>query len=316
MRVQRSGGNVPDWVGALDASKPKAEEPLKENPSTEEELNAGLDVTLSNMFGTTIKHSPEEAVRHASKEILESVHEQEIKQAEESLRSDRFKPLVAPVDRSWEKNQGQAKSSVEFNAETTRSGKITSAGEIQQNEAQKTPLPQNSNSIFDPFRLDALAAEGTAHDRMIEERRAEKAKRHAEIFEADRKAREESLPPPEVKHLQGGKVHSLAGIGNSEFRHKVPANKVSMLDDIGPKDATPEQLKESLQNLFTQKVPDTRTQIREANEKRKEEIQRPSPEKDKSWEKVEKPLSTAELTRRLTDKWLPPEPETPEESGK
>jgi hypothetical protein len=51
---------------------------------------------------------------------------------------------------------------------------------------------------------------------------------------------------------------------------------------------------------------DNGSQMREDNKKHKQSIQRDSAkEKDRSWEKVAKPASTGDITKRLVDLWMP-----------
>ena len=53
----------------------------------------------------------------------------------------------------------------------------------------------------------------------------------------------------------------------------------------------------------------TRQQIRDSQAERRAGIQREAKTEDRSWERVDKGMSTKDMTRRLADLWTPPAPD-------
>lgn len=208
------------------------------------------------------------------------------------------------VKQAWQKGatkSAQGLSSV-FDAKTSRVGKIMSAaGPNEDINATAGIVPANSVGILAPHRLDDLAKAENPHDKSVADARATLKAREQEkknqLIEAATKAAEN----PEA--MKQGQVIRAGGHDASVFSHRVPSNQVSMMDTMGTGTLTPDQIKESLSKLFT-RVEDKGQAIREANKAHKEEI-RGKEEKDRSWEQVQKPLSTSDLTKRLGEALWP-----------
>ena len=83
-----------------------------------------------------------------------------------------------------------------------------------------------------------------------------------------------------------------------------------MTDDIAA--ASPQELQDKLAAMFSSRIPDAREETRVANRERLASIQREGTgEKDRSWEDMEnqRPTSTRDIQNRLTELWLPQNPE-------
>ena len=103
-----------------------------------------------------------------------------------------------------------------------------------------------------------------------------------------------------MKQSAIAKANSFETIEN---RSRVPSNQISMADDISGD--SPQTIKEKLAQLFT-RIPDKKQDSREANQARKESIQReqPSQEEKRAWEKNSKPVSTSDLQKKLVELWI------------
>ena len=191
-----------------------------------------------------------------------------------------------------------------FDAKLSRGGRIMSAAAANEDIAATAGIvPANSAGILQPGRMEDFAKADNAHDQGVAavraSQKAREADKKAQLAEA---AAEVAKQPDAMK--QGQVLHS-GGLDSSFFAHRVPSNQVSIADTAGTGTLTQEQIKESLSKLFTTKVPDNGQSIREANKAHKEEIQGKE-QKDRSWEQVQKPLSTSELSKRLADALWPP----------
>lgn len=198
---------------------------------------------------------------------------------------------------------------MKFDPESSRDGRISSTAAAMEDSApivtRRSPL--NAPSIFDPFKLDRLAAEQNEHDEAIRVSR-EAAKQKAEARKDWREASNTTVPE-DFMPLHGGAISRSGGKDSSVFSSKVPKNQVSMMDNIPASGASADTVKEEMKKLFESKVEDNGQRIKEANKARSESIQRPVEKEDKkSWEKVSKPVSTKDLQARLVNLWLPPEP--------
>jgi hypothetical protein len=206
-------------------------------------------------------------------------------------------------DRSWETVSPQATASHSFDPETAKGGRVMSSTTAnEETTGRSSMLPANAASIFDPFRLDNYAAQENAHDEGVKASRdrAEKEKT------ARQEGRNKQEIPEDFSPMKSGAVISSGGEDSSEFHHRVPRDQVSMFDNVDGQEG--EGLQERLAKLFEDKIPDTRSEIRKANDERREQIQRNPSSEDRSWEKVSKPSSTQGIQERLTDLWMPEEP--------
>jgi len=207
---------------------------------------------------------------------------------------------------SWEKSalQPAQRLSSKYDPETMGAGRIMSAGGASDDVVDHhRQMPANSASMFDPFKLDRFAAAENAHDKAILDKR-EAAK--ARIAEKKADLAPGDLGPAPMKH---GTVQRSGGEDRDVFQQRAPSNKISMTDLQGTEKLTAEEMKDKLASLFT-RIDDNGEKIRAGNIERKAQIQGKKTEKDRSWEKLEKPLSTAELSKRLMDAFTcPPKPD-------
>lgn len=206
---------------------------------------------------------------------------------------------------SWEKEamQPSRKLSSKYDPETMSAGRIMSAGGASDDTVDhRRQTPANSASIFDPFKLDRFANAENAHDKAVADKRQAAKDRIAEK-KAD--LQPQDLGPAPMK---SGTIQRSGGEDRDVFQQRAPSNKISMTDLQGTEKLTPEEIKEKLASLFT-RVGDNGEMIRAGNAERKAKIQGPKEEKDRSWEKLGKPLSTAELTKKLMDAFTCPKPD-------
>jgi hypothetical protein len=209
------------------------------------------------------------------------------------------------MDHAWEQHAMKPQRNLDCNfSETSRSGQIMSSKSTSDDSVSKPEhLPQNASSMFDANRLDSFAAQENEHDKSVA------ASRQASKDREKEKKEQYKYEDPGVEPMKSGKIMASGGQDRDVFVHRSPSNSVSMADDMGGGKLSPEELKQRLSDMFASRIPDNRTSIREANDKRREEIQGKKKEADRSWEKPQKPLSTADIQKRLTDLWLPPKPD-------
>lgn len=212
------------------------------------------------------------------------------------------------LSEAWQKDaiKPAQKLSSKFDPETMRSGRIMSATAAdEETMARPSRVAANQASILDPYRIDKFATEETEHDKGVAASRQRKQDREDELKGQHRVSEAELDTRPDP--MKSGHVQRAGGMDRDVFQQRVPRNQISMVDTLGEGKLTGEELKERLSSMFGGRVEDNGASIREANAKRKEEIQGKQ-EKDRSWEKLEKPLSTADLMKRLAESWMPPEP--------
>jgi len=158
--------------------------------------------------------------------------------------------------------------------------------------------------MFDPFKLDRFAKTEREHDKSVASIRAGHKARVEEKKAEREEARKDLGPEP----MKAGAVHRSGGEDRDVFNQRAAKNQISMTDLQGTEKLSAAEMKEKLEKLFT-RVEDNGTTIRAANEERREKIQGKKEVKDRSWEKLDKPLSTAELSRRLMDAFTCPKPD-------
>jgi len=228
---------------------------------------------------------------------------QNISDAEKIAKISAQKQLDFIKD-SWQKKAMEPRqANMHYNPETSRSGQIMSNSSMTEDNVPviSRQIPATSNSIFDPNRLDKQASEENKHDKSIEQIRKDRSNRES----ASKNWRNETHAIPEdLKIMKGQAVGKANSFETVETRYHAPKNQVSMIDNISG--ATPEEIKEKLSQLFIEKIPDNKQKILDANKARKEAIQRkePSSEEKKDWEKVQKPMSTSDIQKKLTELWL------------
>lgn len=197
---------------------------------------------------------------------------------------------------SWEKKAMEPQQAAKgFDPATSMDGKIIpSFSPTEESQGRINRVPLNAASILNPNRIDELAKAKNEHDESVKAiREAQKTREAAKPAPAD--------IPKDLTPMRGGKVVSSGAANESSaFIHRVPKDQISIMD----KAETSEQMKDKL----AARIPDTRTEIREANERHREAIQGKKQE-DKSWDQVSKPLTSTEIQKRLINLWMPPKPE-------
>lgn len=211
------------------------------------------------------------------------------------------------VKRAWEQNalKPAQQLSSKFDPATMRDGRImSSTGANEETRGYNHQIPANAASIFDPFKLDRFAAAENEHDKSVANIRGG--------HQARDEAKKAELQPQDLgpDPMKGGQVIRSGGQDADVFVQRVPKNQLSMVDMVGTEKLTPKEIQEKLSSLFMARIVDNGEKIKEANKEHKEKIQG-TKESDRSWEKLEKPLSTAQLQQRLTESFFtcPPKPD-------
>jgi hypothetical protein len=236
---------------------------------------------------------------------------------EAMLTPQAAKETKARQSKEWEAAavaglKGGSVRAAPFDPETTKAG-VVSPMHSPKEDSEDRPhqLPANANSIFDPNRLDKMAAGKNPHDESVQASGDSRKK-----AEADRKSWVNDLPkPPEgFVDMSSGRIMRAGGADRDVLMYKAPSNQISMLDDI--KGKSKEELQKALADMFASRIPDTRKEIRDAQEKRREEIQgKKEAGADKSWEKVSKNTSTSEIANRLLKIWTGKKKEAEKKDG-
>lgn len=308
MNVRRSGYEGMDWVEALkEMKKPRNYEERLAEAKEEDVVDNALEETVEAVFNVpTSEETSGEAIRRASKDI----HDVVSRDANESVskfreeREGQKKETEAAASREKRKGewQEQVLKAVQpdkgFNPEESKGGKITSSASREESAAGRMSVPVNANSIFDPFRLDKLAAGENESDKSV---KASREDHEARSQKRDKEIAEQETSP--ISMNEGARVIRSGGKDQEVFVQKVPSNQVSMLD-VKEDGATREERSTGLKELFTHKVPDAKADSQKAAKERKESITRKK-EDDRSWEKVESPANTSDIARRLMQLWLP-----------
>jgi hypothetical protein len=311
MNVRRSGYEKLDWVDAIMERKNKLS--VEERLATVKEediIDKALEQTVEAAFEIpTTEETSEEAVRRAGKSIQDVVRDrnsednkkyaterlEKTKSHESNGRHEQWKKdWQEQVFKTVVKNNG-------FNPESSKGGRITSASASEPEDARgptmRTPL--NANSIFDPFKLDRLAAEESDREKSIKESRES---RDARSQKWSKEASEGNQESP-ISVNEGSKILRSGGLDQEVFIQRVPSDKVSMLD-VKDDGASKDDRHASLKELFTHKVKDVKADSQKASKERKEGIQRETSD-DRSWEKVEPPQKISDINRRLMELWMP-----------
>lgn len=341
MRISKCGDHNYSWIDALSESKQpikNKEEHLLSQIENKEIVEGALEGAAEAAFGVpSNKKSNKELIQEASVQIQHEKAEIELNKEINSIKNKLADSKVDPValgivskdkwnnckdtseiekiakvaalkqievsKRVWEKEAlTNKKSNMKYDPTSSREGKIMSSASSSEDGVTAVlarQIPSNSASIFDPNRIDKMASEENLHDKSVKESREDKTSKK----EASKNWRTEEHNIPEdlnlMKQSTIGKANSFETIEN---RSRVPSNQISMADDVSGKSQA--EIKDKLAQLFT-RVPDTKKDIKEANQSRKESIQRkqPSLEERHEWEKNSKPTSTADLQKKLMDLW-------------
>jgi len=347
MRIRRDGYSSLDWTDAL--SKKNQKDPEHEVAEGSKEDDKALEQTAKIMYDLpTDKEAPKQALADASKQAADASAAAKEKQAVDAIKQKLSSHGVDPVSlgicskeqweaipsaaqaevvakqaalkakqragKEWERRAaeelGSAKKGMKPDVETSKAGRIAPTTSMTDDTSnQRTAVPANAASIFDPDRIAKMAEQPNAHDASVAASREREKSRQAE-----KKGWRTEQVPDDVVPMKAGQVIKAGGEDRDVGRYKAPANQVSMADDI--KGATPEEIREKLAGLFTTRIPDTAKQIKDANAERKAQIQRPPEKKEEI--KVQKPVSTKDITSKLAEMWMPQKPDEPEkkEEGK
>lgn len=333
------------WVDALSKhNQPPAdlEKHLAEasaSASHADELKSALDDTSQIVFGLPKDNVPQQkAIADASKKAMDNAMRQkqasEVQSIKDKLSAHGVDPVSLGVvsQSEWSaladankaealakkaalaaeaaaKNQWQRRAaeeletprrpSAQYDPATTRDGKVAPTTSARDDSTPHNPnVPLNAVSMIDLDRLDRLSEDGTRHEELVSQSRET-----AKVREEKAKDWRQEEVPEDIVPLKSSSVLRSGGKDRDEGRYHAPSNQVSMLDDISG--GSTEEIQEKLSSLFTTKIPDRKQETREANEQRRAEIQRPAQAQDKSWEKVEKPTSTKDISERLAELWMP-----------
>ena len=198
--------------------------------------------------------------------------------------------------RAWENDALKPAQQLnsKYDPMTMRDGRIMSSTAMnEETTGRKSQIPANAASMFDPFKLDRFANTETSHDKAVREKR-EAVKAREEEKKAALKPKEDPNTPDPMRH---GQITRSGGEDSAVFQQRTPKNQLSMLDIHGTEKLSAEEMKERLEQLFT-RVEDNGQKIREANKERLDAI-KGKQEKDRSWEKLDKPMSTSQLSNNL-----------------
>lgn len=345
MKIHGHKENEMSWVNALSKhNQPPAdlEKHLAEasaSASHADELKGALEDTSQIVFGLPKDNVPQQkAITDASKKAMDDAMRQKQASDVQSIKNKLSAHGVDPVSlgvvsrsewnaiadanraealakkaalaaeeaarnqwqqRASEELENPRRHSAEYDPATTREGKVAPTTSARDDSAPHNPnVPLNAVSMADLDRLDRLSEKGTRHEELVSKSR-ESAKAREEKA---RDWRQEEIPE-DVVPMKSSSVIRAGGKDRDEGRYHAPSNQVSMLDDISG--GSPEEIQKKLSSLFTTKIPDKKQETREANEQRRAEIQGPVKDHDRSWEKVEKPTSTKDISERLAELWMP-----------
>jgi hypothetical protein len=330
MSVKKSNYSNMDWVLALKARKEPIDYEAQ-LASSEECTENVVERTVQAAFSLPTKEeTSEEALKRASKTIHDDAAVSAEQAAADGIRQKLASRSIDPValgvakaedwngstdlqwlektaknaaiafqkklSESWQDGATERTSTrmQNYNPETFRDGRIMStaaAGEDAHGFVSKTPA--NSNSIFDPFKLDRFAKEDTEHDKRVAARKAEEQARAQKVASDKAKA---VNTIPEGQEMHGAKVVASGSATPGVFSPRSPRDQISMTDDLTKK----------ISELFT-RVDDNKSKTLASKQERLEKIQGKKEADDRSWEKLSKPTSTAgkmaDLQERLKDLW-------------
>lgn len=347
MRISKSGLDGYDglnWMDALTGLKKPVKDQEQHAISkidTEEDISNAVNNAANAAFGTPKKEmKQEERIQSSSRSILDKqaadlktldanvikqklansnvdpvalgvVKKEEWDSCTDPVRLDKFAREAAEMQIRANKNAWQANGIKPSNAPTgfdamSRGSKVmpsTAAGAADDNAPViSRQMPSNSNSIFDYLRLDKLAAEINKHDASVttsKQTQADKAGKSK-----DWRTEKHDIPE-DLPIMNGATVQKSGGHDHISDRYRAPSNQISIMDDISAN--SPEELKQKIEALFTDKVRDNQKLIREENAKRTEKISRKIEEKSKI--EITKPETTADKQKRFMDIWAPPSKE-------
>lgn len=348
MGISRSNYDGMDWIDALKARKEPIDyekQLANSEESTENVLERTLAAAFSL---PTTEETPTEALYRASNEIQAKRANSNVVTAANAIRTKLADREIDPVGlgvvaltkgdgeitmsekwasstdlewlektakdaavafqkkmaRAWEDNSKESTvSSTKWEGDNpeawSRMGRIMSTASANEDtEARQSRVPLNANSIFDPFKLDRFAEEDNAHDMSVQAGKMSDAARKSDVAKARAEAIQ-ALPPEQM--MNPGRITSSGNaVQEGGFGNRVASNQVSMMDD----------LKEGLKDLFLSKIEDPRTATAASQAERLEKIQGKKEKADRSWasEEKQKPTSTANITERLMNLWMPEEP--------
>jgi len=334
-RIQKNDYDGMSWIDsivhAVGKKKASYETDRASMEETKEVVENVMSQTCEAAFGTKPEDTTEQKIRQTAKTGMEE-HAQIQNMAycdaiRNKLKDRGIDPVALNVvsKKDWESNdpsliEGIAKNSIiaaskvkDRSWETVapakhrsaldvddKSGKVMSIGGREHYNDKPYNIPMNANSIFDPNRLDRMAAENNEHDRLIQENKKNKTDKQAE--------RKESLKQTDIPNdfhgMSSSRIIPSASSEKEVFVQRVPKNQLSIMDNLEQHSSKkPEEMKEVMSDIFN-RVEDQKTKTQKANVERKNKI-RTEAEKDRSWEKNEKGISTSDLAKKLMSLWIP-----------
>lgn len=184
-----------------------------------------------------------------------------------------------------------------FDPETSKGGIVMSClAPGDDSVGRPSRVPQNAASILEPDRIDKLAVAKNEHDESVAEAKQARKDKEAERKEALLKDMKDAPP-----QMSGSQVMRAGGEDRDVFAHRLGGTQISIMDTLGQGKLSPEDLKTWFtENLFS-KMEDKKAATKQAQDERRKAIQGEK-EKDRSWDAVKKPTSTADLSKGLLDR--------------
>jgi nucleotide-binding universal stress UspA family protein len=319
------------------------EEKLASKTEDEETVESALKDTSNIVFGLPDERTKPEVIRDASRESMEKAASaqaaKEIAKIKEKLSTNGIDPValgvaskaewdtVADISKAeqlaknaallavknakleWEHRavadiakakNGETGRSMSYDPQKDKMGRIAPMTGRDDITPFNPKLPKNAASIADPKQIDKMASEPTEHDKAVMSIREDKARKQIEAA----KEKYNSNIPDDFSPMKGSAVIHSGEKATEATQMKVPANQISMNDDVSG--ATPDEIREKLSKLFEERIVDRGQQIRDANADRKNSISRP--ETKKEMEPPKTPTSTKDMQQRLMELWMPEKP--------
>ena len=157
-------------------------------------------------------------------------------------------------------------------------------------------VPANATSILEPDRLDKFAIAPNEHDDSVA--RLRQAHKDQEKKRKEALLKDVADAPPQ---MHGSQVIPAGGEDRDVFAHRLGPSQISIMDTLGQGKLSQEDLKTWFQDHLFSKIEDKKAETKKSQEDRKKHIQGEK-EKDRSWEAVRKPTSTADLSKGLLDR--------------
>ena len=342
MKMSKGQYGEMDWLDALKKVKPQQEQEQKLAAMTEndEAMDSALQDTSNIVFGLPDQRTKPEVINDASRESMDKAAStrlaSEITGLKEKLNVNGVDPVALGVvskaewdsladiskaeqvakkaallaeknaKMSWQQRAADelsgktAKRTMDYDPQVDRIGRIAPATSRDDVNPFNPQIPKNAASIADPKQIDKMASAPTEHDRSVMSIREEKARKQIEAA----KAKYQTNIPDDFTPMKSSAMIHSGGKDAEQTMYTPPKNQVSMNDDVSG--ASPEEIKEKLSKLFSDRIADHGQQIRDANADRKASISRPVQKKEE--EAPKSPTSTKDMQQRLIELWTPEPP--------